>query len=168
MSESQYSGVIFMLGPGRCGNDFFRNILSASPCIHTLGPGGVNELWTSIANAPCGTLPKCEAMTEIDLSEKAVVRIRNYFDFEYNKRNSIYNLIYRTYRKIKSGNGSILKIGDKIYILNKSAHMWNKIEFINALFPDSRLLGILIHTLIAYINIKRESLVFLIITFLCL
>ena len=128
--------MIFMLGPGRCGNDFFRNILSASPYIFTIGPN-INKFWTSI-NVPCGTVNDCRAMTASDFDSEISKKVKSHFYKEFNKRNSPYNLIYRTYRKIKYGNSAVIKNSNSGFILNKSAHMWNKILFLNRFFSESK------------------------------
>lgn len=126
----------------RSGTTYFRNVLSANPNILAF-PGELNEFWTTYGKAPCGTVSECPARTASDLTEETRICIQNFFYEKHRKRNNISQLVYRTYRKTRYYNESILKFGEPFYILNKSTHLMNKISYIESIFPDSRFIFIL-------------------------
>ncbi|MFP3982438.1 MAG: sulfotransferase family protein [Desulfurivibrionaceae bacterium] len=134
--------TLFLLGLMRSGTTFFRNVLSANNNIQVLG-SELNKFWTEIGQAPCGTVPQCPVRIRDDATEEISSAVQKWFAQNYQNRNSLYNLTYRTYRLARYGNQTLLKYGDPYYLLNKSTHLNNKIAFVDRIFPEAKFIFII-------------------------
>jgi hypothetical protein len=128
--------VLFLLGAMRSGTTYFRNILSTNSNIQVLG-SELNQFWTKTGKAPCGLVKNCPPMMDTDVTTEIETDVRHYFDQQYRMRNSPYKCLYRTYRRLRYGNESLIKSGNPYYLLNKSTHLLNKVPFIDRLFPEA-------------------------------
>jgi hypothetical protein len=128
--------VLFLLGAMRSGTTYFRNILSTNRNIQVLG-SELNQFWTDTGKAPCGLVENCPPLMDTDVTTEIETDVRHYFNQQYRKRNSIYNYVYRSYRRLRYGNESLIKSGSPYYLLNKSTHLLNKIPYVDRIFPEA-------------------------------
>ena len=141
-AELKQVGVLFLLGTMRSGTTYFRNVLSANNNFQVLG-SELNDFWTKIGNAPCGVVTECPPRATQDATNEIKMAVRNAFFQQFNRRNHPVQLIRRGYRRIRYGNETLFKNGEPYFLLNKSTHLPNKLEYINEIFPDARFIYIL-------------------------
>ena len=134
--------VGFILATLRSGTTYFRNILASNQNILTF-PRELNSFWTEYGQAPCGVSAQCPACKAEDLTDETRAVVQKFFYDSYKNRNSVSRLTYRTYRKFRYNNETVVKKGQPFYVLNKSTHLLNKISYVNSIFPESRFIFIL-------------------------
>jgi hypothetical protein len=128
--------MLFLVGAMRSGTTYFRNILSANQNIQAIG-SELNKFWTNTGKAPCGLIEECPHRAASDANDAIRNNVTQFFDQTFRQKNMPRNVLYRAYRKMKYGNETLIKNGHPYYLLNKSTHLLNKIEYINALFPKA-------------------------------
>jgi len=133
---------LFLLGAMRSGTTYLRNVVGSNPSVMTLG-SEMNNFWTETANAPCGKVAHCLPRKAKDATPELIERVRQEFTGFYKNKNIPSNIVYRCYRKIRYKNESLIKQGTPFYLLNKSTHLLNKVDFINAIFPHAKYIFII-------------------------
>ena len=128
---------LFLLGLMRSGTTYFRNVLSDNQCIQAMG-SEMNSFWTEVGKAPSGIVEQNPYMIREDAVDSIVETVNRHYNSRYHRRNYPNRLLFRTYRKIKNGNETIVKCGQPYYLLNKSTHLINKIGYLNRVFPKAR------------------------------
>lgn len=131
---------IFIIGCMRSGTTFLVDKLTSHPQLLKIG-SELNEVWTDIGGANCQET--CEYKSAKDSNARFTYQMSNYF-FEFIQQSkSIKRHLMRLSILLNHKKGRVFYDWKNIIPVNKSPHLMNKIGYVNALFPGSKMVLII-------------------------
>ena len=101
----------------------------------------LNDIWTSIGGAPC--ISPCAYRDETDAVPEAGQNMAAYFAEFIRKSKTVRRHLMRAKNYFREKKGSIFLDWDHLIPVNKSPHLTNKLRYVHALFPQSKILFII-------------------------
>tara|TARA_B100000965_G_scaffold348139_1_gene320606 strand:+ start:724 stop:1719 length:996 start_codon:yes stop_codon:yes gene_type:complete len=127
-----FNDPIFLIGSMRSGTTLLMNSLSEHPQILKIG-FELNKVWTEIGGAPVHN--GCLERTEKHFNVKYANNMTAYFSDYLNKSKSFIRKLSRYSQQRYYGSGGVNYDWEKIYLMNKSPHLSNKVRYIHSLYP---------------------------------
>ncbi len=132
-----FPAPVFMVGLMRSGTTFLVDKMTQHPQLLKLGVE-LNDIWSAIGGADC--VETCSYKTEADATFEAANNMSNYIGHFIEDSKSIKRHLMRWRHLSKKGSGRIFYDWEQIIPVNKSPHLTNKIRYVHALFPTSKVL----------------------------
>ncbi len=139
-SPEPFREPIFLIGLMRSGTTMLSNILSEHPQLLKVG-FELNGVWTKIGGAPCSV--NCSERTEEHFKQEYANNMTAYFSNYVAESKRPIRHLARWSAKRFYGSGRIFYDWDKLYLLNKSPHLSNKVRYLNAMFPNAKYIVLL-------------------------
>ena len=131
---------VFVIGCMRSGTTFLADKLSEHPQILKVG-NELRQLWTEFGGAPCGELENTRR-TAADFNPDALANMSSYFARYVTNARSFRRHLMRLRYRVRHGRGRVFYDWQNVIPLNKSTRLVNKIGYVNALFPKSKIIVI--------------------------
>ena len=128
---------LFITGCMRSGTTYLVNKITSHPQLIKIG-AELNDIWTSIGGAPM--LEECEFRDASHANGNYTYQMTRYFDAFINESRSFKRKLMRANQVLGSNLGRINYDWDNLIPVNKSPHLINKIEYLNALYPSAKLI----------------------------
>lgn len=148
---------LFITGCMRSGTTILVDELSSHPQLLKIGVE-LNKVWTEIGGAPM--LETCPCSENLETSSIHTFNMTNYIHQFINESKGFKRHLMRTSSKIENNLGRVFYDWDNLVPMNKSPHLINKIEYVKALFPQSKFIYIIrdIYNQSASLKIHLEKL----------
>lgn len=135
-----FKAPVFLLGIMRSGTTLLMNTLSEHPQLLKVG-FELNKVWSEIGGAPCSV--ECELRTASDLKQEYANNMTAYFQTYIEESKSLKRHLARWSAKRHYGSGGIFYDWEQVHPMNKSPHLSNKVDYVHAMFPNSKFVTIL-------------------------
>lgn len=135
-----YNAPLFITGCMRSGTTFLVSKLAEHPQLLKIG-SELNYVWGEIGGAPC--LDRCPSLTKLDANPKYTYNMSMYFRDFIEESKSIKRHLMRVNTYLSDGIERVFYDWKNIIPMNKSPHLTNKIPYIHALFPESKIIFII-------------------------
>jgi hypothetical protein len=157
LPASPFPIPLFIGGIMRSGTTLLLDMLTEHPQLLKIGRE-LNFAWTEVGGANCGAWGlknSCDHLTEADFNPRFVQNMTYYFANSINYEKRLVKTMMRYRRKKQKGSGGVTKDWDQIIPVNKSPHITNKLRYVHALFPDSKII-LIIRGIHGQVNSQRR------------
>lgn len=139
-SELEPKGLyppVFITGCMRSGTTMLVNKLTQHPQLLKIG-GELNNIWSEIGGAP--VYPSNAYRDAFHFDVGYANNMSAYFSRSIEDAKSFKRHMMRAVYRWKTGGGRISYDWDHLHVVNKSPHLINKIGYLNALYPSSKII----------------------------
>lgn len=135
-----FPAPLFIAGCMRSGTSLLVDKISQHPQLLKIGTE-LNDIWTEIGDASC--VGYCDYKDESHANSQATANMVHYFDRFVEDARSFRRWLMRLSNVIRVGSGTLSYDWDHIIPMNKSPHLTNKLRYVHALFPQSKIVLII-------------------------
>lgn len=137
----EFPAPVFIIGCMRSGTTFLVDTLCRHPQLLRIG-NELRSVWTELGNAPCEGAD-CAYREAEDVSSEVVANMTHYFHDYIRESKNIRRHLMRFKNKWNTGGGSVFYDWEHIRPVNKSTHLVNKIDYLQAMFPHAQFIFII-------------------------
>ncbi len=134
-----FPAPVFIVGCMRSGTTFLVDKLTQHPQLLKVG-AELRQLWTTLGKASCEEI--CEYKSGEEASMQVANDMTHYFSQFIRDAQLPQRYLMRAKAKLGRGQGSVFYDWEHIRPVNKSTQLVNKIGYLHALFPSSKIIFI--------------------------